>query len=1116
MRNICLIILTFLLSFSNDSRASHIMGGEITWMCLGSGQYQFDLVLYRDCNGLDIVDPFLNLEVWGHPTVSTIQCDLFATTDLSPDCSEIPTFPIELECGVGSQSGNGAGAVQKYLYRSAPVVLAGTPPTGGWAFTYDSFSRNWGLSNISNPPAYGITLSAIMYQVPGGTANPCTDSSPQFAQDPYMLLCAGTDFQYNSNAYDPDNDSLAYSWGLPLDHFPAGTFDPPTNPAPVPFVLGFSMTNPTPDVSFDPGNIPANMDPATGDITFLSNTTGNFGLVQKIDSYRNGVLVSTINREIQMIVIPCPGYVNTAPDITPPFNLNTQFDAEFFAGDLINFDIIISDVEVLQDGSPQTVTLHPSGNYFGTNFTNAGAGCEYTPCATLDQPPLIQGVQGLTTTFNWQTSCDHLLDADGIQQSEQIYTFVLNAQDDYCSVPGRTFETIRIKLKNQPVVQPVDLHCVDVLPNGDVELTWTQTTDPGASFVEYQVWSVQDGFIASVAGITTENYTVVGANANLSSKDYFIRTRHGCGGNNLTPSDTLSSILLNLNDLGDGRVHLTWNSTHIPMNGGDNVTQEVWREFPVGTWTLRGTSPYGQNEFLDTIDVCNDFLTYEIRIPNAAGCTSTSNDEGAMLSDIINPYIPILDWVTIDTTNEFVNLSWNQNPAPDTYAYVVYGLIGGFWLPIDTVWGIGNTNYTYTATNSANVPESFRITAFDSCLTNAVPPTYQTSALSNPHTTIHVTNELEVCDKNVSLTWTPYLGWTEGVRQYEIIASVGGSSFDVIATVDSNVYSYTHESLIYDINYCYYIRAVSNNDSISYSNRNCRFIERPSQANFHYLATASHTLMNEIEVVLYTDAAAAVNSYEVEVKGPLDSDFSVVGFLDPSVSNFISYFDNDVFPERGAYEYKVNLIDSCGNIGDVSNTVRTVFLRADVDHVNFVNTLSWSAYDGFDGSIVQYNIYRGEDGIFPSTPIATTIAGVRSYEDDVSAFFNSSEGQFCYRVEAIESMNSHGFSETAFSNTVCATLEPVVYIPNAFFINGENPIFMPIINLFEFDSYELNIFDRWGGIVFTTDDRNLGWDGTGQLGLKPEGTYVYFLRFEDRDGKEYEYRGSVTMLIDND
>ncbi|UKN01808.1 gliding motility-associated C-terminal domain-containing protein [Paracrocinitomix mangrovi] len=1114
MRTKLLFILLFVLSFANVGKATHIMGGEITWVCLGSGQYQFDLILYRDCNGLDIVDPTLDIEVWGHPTVSTIQCDLVTTIDLSPNCTEVTGGPAELDCGIGSQGGNGPGAVQKFIYQSNAVTLSGTPPSTGWKFTYDSFSRNWDLTNIQDPFNYGITLSAYMYDTGSGNANPCTDSSPQFAQEPYIVICQGTDVQFNSNAYDPDNDSLVFSWGIPLNDFNSGTFDPPTNPAPVPFELGFAYNNPTPDASFDPGNIPATMDPVSGDINFLSNTIGNFGIVQKIDSYRNGELISTIHREIQMIIIPCPGYNNTAPDITPPFAGNTSFEATFYAGDLINFDIIINDLEFLQDGTPQTVILDPSGNYFGTNLTNPNSGCDYTPCATLDQPPIITGVQGLTTTFNWQTSCDHLLDSDGNQQQSQTYDFVLNAQDDYCQVPGRTYETIRITLLNQAEVEPVDLHCVDVLPNGDVELTWTQTTDPGSSFIQYEVWSVQDGFIAAIPTITTENYTVLGANADLGSKDYFIQTKWGCAGNNLSSSDTLSSIFLNLNDLGDGRIHLTWNSTHDPMNAGDNAMEEIWREYPVGTWTLRGTVPYGTNQLVDTIDVCNDQLTYEIVVANSAGCSSTSNNPSGMFQDIINPIIPEIYWVSIDTTNDFVQICWDQNDAPDTYGYVIYGLVSGFWTELDTTWGIGTTCYTYTATNSMNEPESFRVTAFDSCFTNAFPPTYQTSALSNPHTTIYLEDVYDVCEKSVTLNWTPYEGWDVGVNRYDIIVKAGNSTFDIVATVDGNVTSWTHENLGYDLNYCYYVRAVSNDDTISYSNLNCRFISKPSQASFHYLAAASHTLGGDIEVRTYTDGTAAVEEYEIEVKGPDDNQFSVVNTMGPIATDWLYYTDTDVFPDRGAYQYKVGIVDSCGNIGDETNIARTVFLQIDVDDVEMINTLSWSSYVGFDGNILEYRIYRGEDGIFPSTPIGTTNPALRSFTDDVSAMFES-EGQFCYRVEAVEDTNSYGFAETAFSNTACATFDPVVYIPNAFIVNGENPVFLPVIALYEFDSYQLTIYDRWGREVFTTTDSNEGWAGYGPgNGLVQEGVYVYQLTFEDRDAQEYVYRGSVTMLVD--
>lgn len=1100
----------------NLAFASHIMGGEITWQCVGGGQYQFSLVLYRDCNGLDIIDPAVDLEVWGHPSVSTITCNLSGQIDLSPNCTEVLGGPSELDCGSGTGGGTGPGAIEKYIYTSDPITLAGTPPADGWKFTYDSFSRNWDLTNLATPSSYGITLWSAMYPVPGGTPGVCNDDSPQFAQDPYVIMCAGTDFAYDPNAFDSNNDDLTFEWGVPLDHFPSGTFNPPTNPVPVPFVAGFSNTNPTPDASFDAGNIPASMDNSSGIISFTSNTTGNFGLVQEINSYRGGNLIATVNREVQMIVIPCPGYSNNPPTITPPFGGGTTFEAEFFAGDLINFDIEIIDNEFLQDGTPQTVTLTPSGAYFGTSFIDPASGCEYVPCATLSSAPIISGVQGLTTTFNWQTSCDHLLNADGVQESEQVYSFVLNVQDDYCAVPGRTFQTIRIKLKNKPVISPVDLHCIDVNDDGSVTLTWEKTTDAGGSFDSYEVWSLEDGLITTITDINQETYTVIGAGADAISKHYFIRTKYGCDAANEADSDTLATIFMNLNDMGDGRVNMNWNETHDPMNLGDNTLQQILREFPVGTDVVRGEVPYASGFYLDTIDICEAFLTYEIQIENAFGCVSTSNNIGQLLSDQINPLIPDMYWVSVDTSNGLSTLHWNTNPALDTYGYVIYQLQFGVWAPIDTVWGRTNTTFSNPMSTPNIEAESYRVTAFDSCFTNVTPPTYQTSAFSDPHKTIHLTNEYDICEKTVTLNWEGYDGWSEGVREYQVIVKVAGSPFEVLTTVPATKSSYTHENLYYDANYCYYVKAISNNDTISFSNGSCRFTNRPAQPNFHYLSTATHTLGDEVEVKIFTDGAAAVESYEVLRKGPYDLTFELAGTITPTGVDNYSFMDNNVVPGQGVYQYQVNIIDSCGNVGTESNIAHTVYTQVITDHVSMINTLSWTPYIGFDGSITGYAVYRGENGVFDATPLTVTLPGVRSYVDDVSDHFDS-EGQFCYRVEAIEAPNSYGFNESAYSNAVCATLEPVVYIPNAMIVNGANPVFKPVVSLYDFSSYQLRIYDRWGGEVFFTTDANEGWDGSGNNiwdEKVPQGVYVYFLSIEDRDGQVYEYRGTITVLFD--
>lgn len=1105
------LIITLLMFLGNGAFAAHLMGGEITWRALGGDDYQFTLVIYRDCNGLEIIDPTQEIRVWNHPSVNSIICNFISDADLSPVCTEVLGGPAMLDCGIGTGGGTGPGAVQKFVYQSGVVTLAGTPPPEGWAFTYDDFSRNWDLTNLDDPYAYGFTLYSIMYARPDA----CLDSSPGFAQDPYMLLCENSDFQFDANAFDIDNDSLVFSWGVPLDHFPSGDFNPPINPPPVPFNPGFSFDNPTPDDTFDPGNIPATMDPQTGSISFLSNTPGNFGFAQKIDCYREGVLISTVHRESQLIVIPCPGYDNSAPTITPPFDGGTSFEAVFYAGDLINFDIEIIDEEFLQDGTPQTVTLIPTGSYFGTGLTDDGSGCDYLPCATLDEPPIISGEQGLTVNFNWQTSCDHLLDACGVQRQEQLYTFVLNAKDDYCAVPGRTYETVRIILKNSLAVEPADLHCVDVSNDGSVDLTWTPSVDPEGTFEEYQIWSLEDGLIATIPTIGTDFFNVAAADADLGSKSYYILTKFGCEGGSTSSSDTLSSMFLEMTDLGDGRVNLEWNALADPINDGDAPFYEIYREYPAGTWTLRKQVPYGTNMVLDTIDVCEAYLSYEVRVANDAGCSSTSNIVGDDLEDDINPYIPVLDWVTVNPISEFVDLSWNVNPAQDTYGYIIYRQDAPFWEEVDTVWGRLNTEYTYVPTTSDIEPEGFRVAAFDSCFTDF--GTYQTSAMSlDPHFTMYLQQEYDLCSRTINLEWTPYVGWTDEIAKYEVLVSIGGSSYEVIGTITSADLRYAHTELLYDVNYCYYIRAVTVNDTISLSNRVCQVAESPGRPDFHYIATATHELSGDIELLVYTDEDASVERYELEVKDPYSTDFQYLGEMLPLTGgSYFTFLDEEVFPERGEYQYRVNLIDTCGNIGTASNVARTSFLQVQTNHVEMKHILNWSSYGGFDGAIVRYEIYRGENGVFGDAPIGTTLPGVRSYVDDVSAF-TESQGQFCYRVKAVEAINTYGFAETSFSNTVCATLDPIVYIPNAFIVNGENPIFLPVISLYDFDSYQLRIYDRWGGEIFSTSDRYEGWNGlnTSLGGYHAQGVYVYQLTFEDRDGQFYDYRGTVTMLVD--
>jgi len=123
--------LLFLLVFGSIARvcASHVMGGEITWRCGGNGGYIFELVFYRDCNGAEVNVLSENLRVWNHPTLTNITVNFISRTDISPSCTQVSGGPQPLDCGVGSNGGNGIGANERILYRSNEIMIAGIPPS---------------------------------------------------------------------------------------------------------------------------------------------------------------------------------------------------------------------------------------------------------------------------------------------------------------------------------------------------------------------------------------------------------------------------------------------------------------------------------------------------------------------------------------------------------------------------------------------------------------------------------------------------------------------------------------------------------------------------------------------------------------------------------------------------------------------------------------------------------------------------------------------------------------------------------------------------------------------------------------------------------------------------
>ncbi|MEL6866605.1 MAG: gliding motility-associated C-terminal domain-containing protein [Bacteroidota bacterium] len=143
--------------------------------------------------------------------------------------------------------------------------------------------------------------------------------------------------------------------------------------------------------------------------------------------------------------------------------------------------------------------------------------------------------------------------------------------------------------------------------------------------------------------------------------------------------------------------------------------------------------------------------------------------------------------------------------------------------------------------------------------------------------------------------------------------------------------------------------------------------------------------------------------------------------------------------------------------------------------------------------VVGYNVYYtalegGEFQLIHSTLESFDTTHIHMPETGIAG---------CYAVTAIDTFNN----ESAFSNIICVDNCPIYELPNVFTPNndGAHDLFEPFPYCFV-ESINLQVFNRWGQVVFETSDPDIRWDGTNLSGEQlAEGTYFYVCEvFEQR------------------
>ncbi len=193
-------------------------------------------------------------------------------------------------------------------------------------------------------------------------------------------------------------------------------------------------------------------------------------------------------------------------------------------------------------------------------------------------------------------------------------------------------------------------------------------------------------------------------------------------------------------------------------------------------------------------------------------------------------------------------------------------------------------------------------------------------------------------------------------------------------------------------------------------------------------------------------------------------------------------------------------------------------LTIDVNCFEMKNELFWTYSDSCPDERLRFFIYYA--GLSDADYILLDSTDFIEPENDVDYTYtfmtNPPSVVGCFTITALDSLGN----QSTYSNVVCVDINecgriwfPAVFTPNG---DGYNDYFLAD-SINSIHKFRLKIFNRWGTIVYETQDPYFRWDGKDEKNNKDcsEGTYFYegiVSEFTLRGPVDRSVRGSITLL----
>lgn len=445
-------------------------------------------------------------------------------------------------------------------------------------------------------------------------------------------------------------------------------------------------------------------------------------------------------------------------------------------------------------------------------------------------------------------------------------------------------------------------------------------------------------------------------------------------------------------------------------------------------------------------------------------------------------------------SNGNVKLAWETKPL-DGIRYIVNAAVGGSSQVLAT--NLRENTYIDTRGLAAQNIEYYSISAVLDCGYTIPEPD------SFFHTS-HLSLTVDQCGGAVTFDFTPFSYWTTGTSAATLFVVREGHEVDSL-DISVGERSFVYDLIDNDQNYTFYVREEGSNDQQrAYSN--------PVSIHTSFYEPIEWITIDDFSFDEFNRATISwkTNPHTPDSAFQLSDDAQVLAI--PS-ADLITHsqpyrygFELNEAPGVGNM-YQIMLQDSCEN-AVTSRSKTPLFTQGNLTSNNELR-IQWTDVSNDEWMIHEYEIHARTQGSFTSLG---TVDG-STFQFDHAFESGANIDSVCYYVTAAgEVLYPDGVGTLSLrSNTVCLFGETIVEIPNAHssYQEAYKPIVVPKSNL---TSYVFRIFDRYGSLVFETENPDEGWNGRYQGKMGFSDVFVVQVEITNSQGELIEKTGSLVLF----